>query len=59
MWEGRTRSDYYKVSLATGERTLIAEADYAGYRLSPAGKYVGTYNLTDSCWYTINLADNR
>ena len=59
MWEGRTRSDYYKVSLATGERTLIAKADYAGYRLSPAGKYVGTYNATDSCWYTINLADNR
>ena len=59
MWEGRTRSDYYKVSLATGERTQIAEADYAGYRLSPAGKYVGTYNATDSCWYTIRLADNR
>lgn len=59
MWEGRTRSDYYKVSLTTGERTLIAQADYASYRLSPAGKYVGTYNATDSCWYTINLADNR
>jgi dipeptidyl aminopeptidase/acylaminoacyl peptidase len=59
MWEGRTRSDYYKVSLTTGERTQIAEADYAGYRLSPAGKYVGTYNATDSCWYTIRLADNR
>ena len=59
MWEGRTRSDYYKVSLVTGERTLIAKADYAGYRLSPAGKYVSTYNATDSCWYTINLADNR
>ena len=59
MWEGRTRSDFYRVSLSTGERTLIAEADYAGYRLSPTGKYVGTYNATDSCWYTINLADNR
>ena len=59
MWEGRTRSDYYKVSLLTGERTLIAEADYAGYRLSPAGKYVSAYNPTDSCWYTINLVDNR
>ena len=59
MWEGRTRSDYYKVSLSTGERTLIAKADYASYRLSPSGKYVGTYNQTDSCWYTINLADNR
>ena len=59
MWEGRTRSDYYKVLLATGERTLISKADYASYRLSSTGKYAGTYNQTDSCWYTINLADNR
>ena len=59
MWEGRTRSDYYKVSLATGERTLISKADYASYRLSATGKYAGTYNQTDSCWYTINLSDNR
>ena len=59
MWEGRTRSDYYKVLLSTGERTLISKADYASYRLSSTGKYAGTYNQTDSCWYTINLADNR
>ena len=59
MWEGRTRSDYYKVSLATGERTLIAEADYASYRLSSTGKYVSAYNPTDSCWYTINLKESR
>ena len=59
MWEGRTRSDYYKVDLKTGERSMIAEADYAEYRLSPAGKYVSAYNVTDSCWYTIRLADGR
>ena len=59
MWEGRTRSDYYKVLLSTGERTLISKADYASYRLSSTGKYAGTYNQTDSCWYTINLVDNR
>ena len=40
-------------------RCMIAEADYASYRLSPAGKYVSAYNPTDSCWYTINLADDR
>ena len=59
MWEGRTRSDYYKVSLATGERTLIAKADYTSYRLSPAAKYASSYSQTDSCWYAINLTDNR
>ena len=59
IWEGRTRSDYYKVSLATGERTLIAKADYTSYRLSPAAKYASSYSQTDSCWYAINLTDNR
>ena len=59
MWEGRTRSDYYAVSLATGERKELAKADYGDYRLSPAGKYAYWYAETDSCWYTISLADGQ
>ena len=39
MWEGRTRSDYYTVSLEDGSRKLLASADYGRYRLSPQGKY--------------------
>ena len=59
MWEGRSRSDYYKVSLATGARTPIVAADYTGYRLSSGGKYAIGYNPTDSCWYTVNLQTEK
>ena len=59
MWEGRTRHDHYKVSLTTGERTPISSADYASYRLSPGNKYAAGYNPTDSCWYTVNLQNDK
>ena len=59
MWEGRTRNDYYTVSLATGQRKQIARADYGEYELSPKGKYAYWYAETDSCWYTLSLADGQ
>lgn len=59
MWEGRTRKDYYTVSLENGERKLLATADYGSYRISPQGKYAYWYAETDSCWYTLSLADGK
>lgn len=59
MWETRTRSDYYTVSLDNGERKQIAKADYGRFRLSPQGKYAYWYGETDSCWYTIALAEGK
>ncbi len=59
MWEARTRSDYYTVSLDNGERRQIAQADYGRFRLSPQGKYAYWYGETDSCWYTIALAEGK
>lgn len=59
MWEARTRSDYYTVSLDNGERKQIAQADYGRFRLSPQGKYAYWYGETDSCWYTIVLAEGK
>ena len=59
MWEARTRSDYYTVSLDNGERKHIAQADYGRFRLSPQGKYAYWYGETDSCWYTIALAEGK
>lgn len=59
MWEARTRSDYYTVSLDNGERKQIAQADYGRFRLSPQGKYAYWYGETDSCWYTIALAEGK
>ena len=57
MWEGRTRSDYYAVSMDDGSRKQLAKADYGSYSLSPEGNYAYWYAETDSCWYTISLAD--
>ena len=57
MWEGRTRNDYYTVSLENGSRKELAKADYGSYSLSPEGHYAYWYAETDSCWYTISLAD--
>lgn len=59
MWEGRTRSDYYVVSLETGQRTLLQQAVYNQYRLSPGGTYAYGYAETDSSWYTLSLADRK
>lgn len=59
MWEGRTRQDYYTVSLITGERQPIVRADYTRYRLSPKGTYAYGYAETDSSWYTLSLADRK
>ena len=59
MWEARTRSDYYTVSLDNGERKQIAKADYGRFSLSPQGKYAYWYGETDSCWYTIALAEGK
>ncbi|OAV65902.1 Prolyl oligopeptidase family protein [Bacteroidales bacterium Barb6] len=58
-WEGRTRHDYYTVSLETGERKLLKKAEYASPRFSPKGKYLWWYAETDSSWYTFNLSDGK
>lgn len=59
MWEGRTRRDYYTVSLETGERKPLLQADYGNLHLSPKGKYAWWYAETDSSWYTLSLSDGR
>lgn len=59
MWEGRTRSDYCRVSLADGRRQVLSTADYTTYRLSPTGRYAYGYCAPDSCWYTLELATGK
>lgn len=59
MWEGRTRSDYYVVSLETGDKALLQQGVYHSYRLSPGGTYAFWYAETDSSWYTLSLADRQ
>ncbi|MEG1543562.1 MAG: prolyl oligopeptidase family serine peptidase [Tannerellaceae bacterium] len=59
LWEGRTRSDYYTVSLETGEQKPVLKADYGQLSLSPKGIYAYWYAETDSCWRTLTLADGK
>lgn len=59
MWEVRTRTDYYTISLETGKKELLKKGDYANYRLSPEGKYAWGYRETDSCWFTIDLMNGK
>lgn len=58
-WEGRTRSDYYTVSLDNGMRTPLLTADYASPRFSPKAKYLYWYAETDSSWYTLAMNDRK
>lgn len=59
MWEGMTRNDYAIVDIETGERRPASKADYTSYHISPLCHYAYGYNETDSCWYTIDLANNQ
>lgn len=56
MWEGGTRSDYWRIKLNSGEKTLMKKADYTRYRLSPEGKYAYAYKDADSVWVSIDMA---
>ena len=60
MWEGRTRSDYYTVSLEDGSRKLLASADYGRYRsfYHKASMRIGMLKQY-SCWYTLSMADGK
>lgn len=57
LWEGRSRSDNYLISLENGQRKLLSEADYAYYSFSPEGNYLYGYADMDSCWFTVSIPD--
>ncbi|MDL2221745.1 prolyl oligopeptidase family serine peptidase [Parabacteroides sp. OttesenSCG-928-N08] len=59
MWEGKTRSDYYSISLETGEKQLLKEASYARPRFSPKGDYLYWYAQQDSSWYTFSMREGK
>ncbi|WP_280764754.1 prolyl oligopeptidase family serine peptidase [Parabacteroides sp. PFB2-10] len=59
MWEYETRKDIYSVSLTTGERHRMLEADYANPTLSPNGQFAYWYARRDSSWYTYEFATDK
>ncbi len=50
--------DHYRVSLETGERTLIREGNTFGGELSPTGDYYTYYNYDKHNHYAIHLPSN-
>ena len=66
-WEGETRADVYLIDLKNGNRTRIAQGLRGNAQMSPAGKYVLSYNERDSAWFaysiltktTVQLTDNK
>lgn len=51
--------DHYKVSLETGERTLIREGNTFGGRLSPTGDYYTYFNSNENNHFAIHLPTNE
>ena len=59
-WEGSpVRKDLYLVEVATGERTLIAQAVAGNPDWSPNGEYIYWYNSPDTTYQAFSLADRQ
>lgn len=59
MWEGKTRNDYYAVSLEDGTRRLLSQGDYCRLQLSPTGRYAYGYVAEDSLWRALDLENGK
>ncbi len=58
-WEGTTYRDIYLVDLKTGSRKLLLKKHPAAAELSPAGKYLLYYEITDSTWNTLQVSTGK
>jgi dipeptidyl aminopeptidase/acylaminoacyl peptidase len=58
-WQGILRRDVYQVEIATGNKKLIKK-DLHGYAdISPNGKYVYWYSLSDTTWFVYDNESSR
>lgn len=59
QWKGRTSRDYAVVNTATGETVKVLTNVSGRVRMSPSGKYIYGYHLTDSTWFTYAIATKK
>lgn len=59
QWEGSNARDYALVNVNTGTTTSILKKIKGRINLSPNGKYAFGYSITDSTWFTYNVASNK
>lgn len=61
-WNKLTRPSYYVFSLINGSKTVVSrymeEAGMSNIELSPRGKYVIYYDVTDKCYHSLNTETN-
>ena len=58
-WEGTSYRDVYLVDLKTGIRKLLLKKHPSVAELSPAGKYLLFYEISDSTWNTLQVATGK
>ena len=59
-WEGNpSRKDIYLIDVETGEQKLIESQVRARPGLSPMGKYVYWYSVTDTAWFAHEIAAGK
>lgn len=55
-WDTQIPRDYYKVNVATGQATLLLEANQGFASLSPGGNYLTWYDGEKEDWFVMDVA---
>jgi len=58
-WQGTTYRDIYLLDLKTGIRKLLLKKHPSTAELSPAGKYLLYYEISDSSWNTLQVSTGK
>lgn len=58
-WEGTSYRDIYLIDFKTGIRKLLLKKHPATAELSPAGKYLLYYEISDSTWNTLQVSTGK
>jgi len=58
-WESIAYKDFYLIDTKTGNRKLLLRKHPSAAELSPAGKYLLYYEISDSTWNTIQTATGK
>jgi dipeptidyl aminopeptidase/acylaminoacyl peptidase len=54
-WDGNSSSDYYLINLITGVKTLTLEICASRASLSPSGKYLIYWDITEKGWISMAI----
>ena len=55
-WQGDSPSDYYIVNVKTGTKTLVLEKSDSRANISPSGKYLVYWDITNRVWVSFNVS---